>query len=594
MIVSFSRWSCRTLFIVLAVWLATISVTWAQPSFKVVCNTSTVEVGQRFQVTYEIGNARVKQFVPPSVRHFDVAGPSKSQSMSYVNGRSSSKLSYTYVFSAQKKGTFKISPAQILLQDGSRLKTKELKIKVVKNAPSQQKSGGGNQSLDAQLKGQVFVRMEVSNTQPVIGEQVTADLKIYTSIGIEQLQITKEPVYKHLFTKEVVDFNSPQEQKVIKGRRYISKLLKRIIVIPTKGGKATIGAAEVTVGVPVNGRGSIFNPFYELAEHGMKSPKVVLDVKEPANPPAGYTGAVGNYSMQAYAEQTTITSDDVLQIRIKIKGTGDVRQISEMQLEADPAHFDSYKPNVKTTPRKSSQSIGGVVEFEYVLRPRAVGSFEIKPSFVFYNPARKKFQTLDTVFTFKVSKGNNPLPSEQTAAEQYAEEESATVKLSAPLKEATFVKHKTFFFDKPLYWGLLLLPFVLLFGFKYAKKQQQFASAKPNKKKQRKAAASQADSRLQKAKVAMTEQDAKGFYDEISKALLGFVGSQYNLSASELNKQNVRQKLSEQKISSDKIDALVGILQKSEMALFAGLADTNSMNAVYTETQELIQLMEKS
>ena len=127
------------------------------------------------------------------------------------------------------------------------------------------------------------------------------------------------------------------------------------------------------------------------------------------------------------------------------------------------------------------------------------------------------------------------------------EEASATVKFAAPLKEATFVKHKTFFFDKPLYWGLLFFPFVLLFGLKYAKKQQQFADAKPNKKKQRKAAASQADSRLQKAKVAITEQDAKGFYDEISKALLGFVGSQYNLPASELNKQNVRQKLSEQK-----------------------------------------------
>lgn len=558
-------------------------------TFEAICNAREVLVGNPFEVTFQLKNAKVKKIEPPNFNGLQAQGPNIGQSFSYVNGRSSTNESYSYYVIANKPGTYKIGAAKVITNKGKTIKSKPLTVKVV-DRPSVDDNAG--------LAGRVFLRTELSNTNAVVGEQVTVDIRIYTQVGIEQTEMVKEPMFEDMYSHYLRSFANRPEIVVVDGNQYHTQIIRRIVVFPSKPGVIEVEPAVLNIGIASNTGGGMFNPF-ALESYTIKSLPVELNVRELGGAVSGFSGAVGNYEMQAHVSKNKITSDDVIELTMRIRGQGDIKQVLTPNIGVDKKYFDQFKPNINEDIREGGGLLGGVKEFQYVLTPKATGTFTVNPSFIYFDAKAKKFITVDTTITIDVSKGKNGLP---TKAERDATADKPLVLeaiqsedlmgFKAPLKNAQFTKGKQgFFLGSFLFWILTGLPFMGLIGFLQWKKKQSDLNNISDSERKRNNAGSEASRRLQAAKNALSQGDSKLFFNEISKALLGFVGDKYNIPTVELTKDNVRQKLAAQDIAAEKIDSLVSILQTSEMALFAGLSNNESMEKVYQESTDLIQLM---
>lgn len=560
-----------------------------QVSFEAVCNAREVLVGNPFEVSFQLKNAKVKKIDPPSFNGLQAQGPNVGQSFSYVNGRSSTNESYGYYLVANKPGTYKIGTAKVVTNTGKTLKSKPITVKVVERPSAEDNSD---------LSGKVFLRTELSNTDAVVGEQVTVDIRIYTQVGIERTEMLKEPTFENMYSHYLRSFADRPEIVVVEGDQYYTQIIRRIVVFPSKPGMVVVEPAIINIDVASNRGGGLFNPF-ALESYTIKSLPVELNVKELGGAASGFSGAVGNYTMQGHLSKNKITSDDVLELTLRVRGQGDIKQVLPPKIGVDKKYFDQFKPNVNEDIREGGGLLGGIKEFQYVLTPKATGTFTVNPKFVYFDSKEKKFVTIDTTITVEVVPGKSNLPTkaERDAnadkpliVEEALKEELLSFK--APLKTAQFTNAKeSVFLGSAFFWMVALLPFLGLIAFLQWKKKQDALGNISDTERKRNNASSEATIRLKVAKKAMDQGDSKLFFNEISKALLGFVGDKYNISNVELTKDNVRQKLTAQDIAVEKIDTLVTILQTSEMAIFAGLSNNESMEKVYQESTDLIQLM---
>ena len=558
-------------------------------SFEAICNAREVLVGNPFEVTFQLKNAKVKKIDPPNFNGLQAQGPNIGQSFSYVNGRSSTNETYSYYLVANKPGTYKIGTAKVITNKGKTIKSKSLTVKVV-DRPSVDDNSG--------LAGRVFLRTELSNTDAVVGEQVTVDIRIYTQVGIEQTEMVKQPAFENMYSHYLRSFANRPEIVVVEGNQYHTQIIRRIVVFPSKPGVIVVEPAILNIGIASNSGGGMFNPF-ALESYTIKSLPIELNVRELGGAVSGFSGAVGNYEMQTHVSKNKITSDDVLELTMRIRGQGDIKQVLTPNIGVDKKYFDQFKPNINEDIREGGGLLGGVKEFQYVLTPKATGTFTVNSKFIYFDAKAKKFITVDTTITIEVTNGKNELPTKaecDAAGDKpllvEAIEPEDLLGFKTPLKSAEFTKGKQgFFLGSFFFWILTFLPFLGLIGFLQWKKKQVDLNNISDWERKRNNASSEASMRLQAAKNALNQGDSKRFFNEISKALLGFVGDKYNIPTVELTKDNVRQKLAAQDIAAEKIDSLVSILQTSEMALFAGLSNSESMEKVYQESTDLIQLM---
>lgn len=560
-----------------------------QVSFEAVCNAREVLVGNPFEVSFQLKNAKVKKLDPPSFNGLQAQGPNVGQSFSYVNGRSSTNESYGYYLVANKPGTYKIGAAKVVTNKGKSLKSKSITVKVVERPSADDNSD---------LSGKVFLRTELSNTDAVVGEQVTVDIRIYTQVGIERTEMLKEPTFENMYSHYLRSFADRPEIVVVEGDQYYTQIIRRIVVFPSKPGMVIVEPAIINIDVASNRGGGLFNPF-ALESYTIKSLPVELNVRELGGAASGFSGAVGNYRMQGHLSKNKISSDDVLELTLRVRGQGDIKQVLPPNIGVDKKYFDQFKPNINEDVREGGGLLGGIKEFQYVLTPKATGVFTVNPKFIYFDSKEKKFITIDTTITVEVTPGKTKLPTKAERAanadkplvvEEVLEEELMSFK--APLKTAQFTSAKpSSFLGSVFFWILSLFPFLGLIAFLQWKKKQDALGTISEWERKRDNAGSEAVTRLKVAKKALDQGDSKLFFNEISKALLGFVSDKYNISNVELTKDNVRQKLTTQDIAVEKIDTLVNILQTSEMAIFAGLSNNESMEKVYQESTDLIQLM---
>lgn len=567
-------------------------LSWAQKaSFAAYCNAEEVVLGNRFELTFKMSNAKIKSLKKPDFKDFEVAGPSTSMSTSYINGAMSSSESYTYYLIPKKTGKLKIGSATAVARNGQTFKTKPITVSVVKGStsPNTNNAGSGN----VQLGDKVFLRTVVSNTEAVVGEQITVDIKIYTQIGIEHVEIIKEPSFDNLFSHYVRSYDDAAKLEVINGKQYTTKVLRRVVVFPSKAGTIVVEPAMAEIGVATNGSRSTLNPFYQLASYGLNSMPVEIEVKALDGGPSGFQGAIGEYEMQTHIEKNTITSDDVVQLTLRIVGKGDIKQILAPQLGVSAQNFEIYEPNMKEDVREGGGALGGIKEFEYVLTPRALGKFELKPKFVFFDPVRKRFRTVDTTLTINILKGKNPLPSQTTLTEEdTASLKALVLTMKNPQTTATFSTEPTPFFGTLGYWGLCLLPFAT-FGFVvYWRKKKEAEGDIDQMLVKKEQAGQEATKRLSKAQKLMQANQGREFYEEVANVLLGYVSDKFNIPLSELSKATVSNKLLEAKVAEDDIQACIKLLETCDMALFAGMINTTAMQETYQATTNWINTIE--
>jgi hypothetical protein len=117
--------------------------------------------------------------------------------------------------------------------------------------------------------------------------------------------------------------------------------------------------------------------------------------------------------------------------------------------------------------------------------------------------------------------------------------------------------------------------------------RKQRASRADIKGRRHRRARKAAEKRLQQARQFAAKGQHRAFYDELVRAVWGYLGDKFGMAQSELNRDQIRLRLAEHGIEPATTDRLIKLLDRAEMALYApGLA-----GSLDSDCEEAISLL---
>ncbi|MCB0592559.1 MAG: protein BatD [Lewinellaceae bacterium] len=549
-------------------------------SFEATADARQAVLESYFDVTFTLKNADGNNFTPPSFQDFIVvSGPSRSMQTSIVNGQVSKEEAYIYTLQPRRLGRLTIGSASIDIK-GRKLRSNPITIEVVKG----QTGGGGGE--------EVFIVAEASATEAWAGQQIILDYKLYTTVNVESFNILEEANYQGFYARDIRRYDGRIIREVVKGKQYVTKILKRVALFPQQAGSLVISPMTVQLGV-LKEEGRRRNFFFTPEVRRVPASTEPLTIKVaplPARPPASFSGGVGDFRMSSALSRTTVTTDDALTLTITITGSGDIKRVQAPDLQV-PASFELYDP--KVAEESSFENAGGITGkkvFEYLMLPKEAGNFRLQPAFTYFHPDSARYVTADeTVYNITVRPGTGRAQSRLPAdGEGLSQKED----INFLMTDTALYRRRPPFLGAPLFWALALLPALALGGIVAAQRwRARRASVDPTLLRSRRAR-KVAQQRLSTAEQHLEAGNTRAFYDEVSKAMLGYVCDKLHIPRSSLSKANLQRRLEELQIDDGLVGRFMAIIQACEMALFAGREDAASMKGTYQDALKVITEME--
>ena len=562
---------------------------------------SQVAVGEQFRLTYTINTQDVRGFRAGNIpEEFEVLmGPSTSTQSSFqmVNGHTSStsSVTYTYIVVATKNGTFTIPPAHATV-DGKTVTSNEVRIKVSGQAQqggrqqSRQQSGGNGELRPAgtAISGSdLFIHVSASKQHVREQEPILLTYKVYTLVGLTQLS-GKMPDLKSFYTREVP---LPQEKsfkiETFNGRQYRTVTWQQYVMFPQATGKLEIPAITYDgIVVQQNRNVDPFEAFfnggsgYVEVKKQIKAPAITIQVDPLPQRPANFSGGVGSFDISAQVDKTEVKANDPVNLRVVVSGVGNMKLLKQPVVKM-PKDFDSYDAKVTDKTKLTVNGLEGSIVYDFLAVPRHQGTFEIPAiEYTYFDTKTNAYKTLRTEpFTLKVAKGDGQTTVSSFAGQEDVKELANDIRY---IHTGNTMQHGVdeFFFGSTAYGvslGVLLLIFISLFVvFRHR------AIENANLVKQRAGKANKvAVKRLKKAAKLMKAGKDGDFYDEVLRALWGYVGDKLNMPVDQLSRDNISQQLSAYNVSEETISQFIGALDECEFARYAPGDATGNMNKVY-------------
>lgn len=580
----------------------------ADVTFKAVAPNAVV-MGQQFRLAYTVNaEAKASDLRIPELADFDVLmGPSTSSSMStqIINGNVSSEtaFTFTYILMPKKEGTFNIGAASIKVK-GANYTSNAVSVKVLPPDKASEASGGDNSGQSASIgKDDYFVRMEISNRNVYEQEGFLVTFKLYAArmCGLEN---AKFPEFEGFLAQEIEQPNPQWTQDHYNGRNYFTVVLKQTVLYPQRSGKLTIesGKFDAIIRIPTQRKiRSIFDEFedaYTNVRKVLVSSPATIDVKSlPSGKPTSFSGAVGNFTMTSDINSNNVKTNDAVTIKLKISGNGNIKLIKNPEV-VFPNDFDTFDPKVETDVKTTTAGVSGSKTIEYMAIPRYAGDFEIPAiSFSYFDPKSATYKTLKSEpYKLHVEQGEGG-SSNSLVVSNFSNKES--VKYLGKdirflkVKDFNFVANNDIFFGSFMYYMCYLVPAILfiVFFFIYRKQVKENSNiALVRTKKANKIAVK----RLKNAGKLMKENKKEEFYDEVLRALWGYLSDKLNISQASLTKDNVEIELTRYGVDETLINEFMDILNTCEFARYAPAQASDAMDKLYELTVDAIGKMENT
>ena len=590
----------RRLFFFLTI---TTSLTVLGASFSVNAPRQVIQ-GNKFNITYVLENASGSGFKAPDVKGCKfLYGPSVSQSMSSynINGKvsQSSSESYTMTYKAEAAGTYSVGAATIIV-DGKHLTTKPFQIQVLPPDKSAQANNQQHQSQSVQVydidtqtsdksvnKNDVFVRIILSKSQAYEQEGLSCTIKLYTKYNIQQFMPTLQPSFNGFISQELPITSSINRIENYNGENYMVADLKQCILFPQQSGKLTItsGNYDLTV-IQYETVRSLFGMIRRPVEKQIKvksnSASInILPLPEPR--PADFCGAVGNFTASASLVNNNLKTNESGAVRLVIKGTGNVKNIKTPTVTF-PTQFDVYDPQVDVKANPSGNSLTGSMTIDYAFVPQYVGKFNIEPiTFSVFNLATKKYEQIKVGgYAVNVAKGSG------TSGREVSQNNDI---LFVKKGDLSLMSGNYIIVNSVWYLIAYLLPLVafVLVLFFYRKLIKQRANVALMKTKK---ANKVANLRLKTARSLMAKNKRDEFYEELLRAIWGYLSDKLTIPVSELNRDNIKSELEKYGADNASTESVIATLDQCEFARYSSMNDDSDMATVYNEACELINKIE--
>lgn len=593
----------RILFFIL--FASSIGSTFAQISFTA-STQNVVEIGERFRLIFSI-NADGENFTAPNLADFQIVSgpnPSSSSSIKIINGKmeKSSNLSYTYIIQANKEGKFTI-PSASISYDGKTYKSNSLQVEVIKgSAKSSSGSNSGSDSNEATNEGEnissddLYVKVNFNKSNPYVGEPVVATFKFYSKVSIYNISDATMPKYSGFYANDLNDRNQQIQTKTenINGEKYITGIVQQVLLIPQKSGDIVIDPASLEFVLIKQVRPThFFDDGRRKYTKTVASKAVTLKVKPlPTPKPGDFEGAVGVYKLDVKANKTTVKANEAITITTTISGKGNLKLVNEPTLNFPP-DFDVYDPKVSENLTNTTSGISGSKTFEYLIIPRHEGTFKIPPiTLSYFDLSTHSFKTLRSdEITFTISKGEG---GEQVNIVQGYSKEDIQY-LGQDIRFISTgdlnIKKQYFFIATEKYFALIGIPLLLLLAFiilKYKQIKENSNIAKLKNKKANKVS----QKRLKLAKKYLQEGKDSEYYEELMKAIWGYMSDKLTIPLADLTKERVSEKLQSGSINQEHIDSFMDILNQCEFARYAPSANPEVKDHLFDQAKQLITLFE--
>ena len=589
-------------------------------------------VGETLPVRFEL-NAKPESntFVAPSFDNFDIlAGPSISQgsSISIVNGSMTQSVSYviTYILMPQQVGTFYIGSATIVV-DGKTYTSRRLPIEVRDGAtqqnvdphPQQQsatkQSASQQNSTQPKTKSQsesnsgkgierddLFLRLNVSSHSVYKGESIRAILKLYSRVNIAGSEGSKMPSFNGFWSQQV-DIQQGPFRETYNGKVYDAYNLAEYLLYPQQDGTLVIDPAELTVVAQILEQSQQnYDPFFSggfEAHHvrrALKTPKVSITVKPlPEGAPESFNGAVGRYTMTHKLSANKVVANSAVTLQLKISGTGNLKFISAPKLNL-PNTFELYEvKNEEKIQNKASGSVG-YCQFDYPFIVRAEGNYNIPPvEFTYFDVDKAEYVTLSTPeMPIEVTPDANASTASQGVVTSVKREDVRLlgedirfIKLGKPALRSVVA---------PLalsltYWLVILLlaltAVVAYFAIrKYINDNRNVVLVKGKR------ANKMAVKRFRIAEKYMREHDRRAFYEEMLRALWGYLSDKFNIPVADLTRELVLAELSRRGASAE-AENIIAVIARCEEAQYSPAASAD-MKDLYDEGVDAISKIESA
>lgn len=578
-----------------------------------------VAVGDQFRLSYTVTTQKVRDFRAPSIKGFEVLmGPSRSQqsSMQIINGvsTSTSSITFTYILMATAEGSFTV-PGATITANGNQMVSNSVHIKVL---PADQAgtSSGGNRNNSQQgnasrassgtsISNQdLFITATASKTSVYEQEAFLMTYKIYTLVDLQRFDNVKLPDFKGFHSQEV---ELPNDRKWslehYKGRNYQTTVYRQFVLFPQQSGNLTIEPARFDASVAKATQ--VSDPFEAFFNGGsnyievkktLHTPSLTIEVKPlPSGKPDNFLGGVGEFSISSSINSTNVKTNDAVTIKLVISGTGNLKLIGDPEVKF-PDDFEIYDPKVDNKFRLTNAGLSGSKVIEYLAIPRNAGTFKIPAvKFSYFDIKSRSYKILTTEeYELHVDKGEGN--ATQSIA-NFTNKEDLKI-LNEDIRfinqnDVTLSQKGDFFFDSMIYWLFYIIPGVIFMIFFIVYRKQIATNANVAKMRTKKAN-KVAVKRMKSAGKLLSENKKEAFYDEVLKALWGYISDKLNIPISRLSKDNIEEELCRYGVENELIKEFLAVLNDCEFARFAPGDDNQAMDKIYSASLAVISKMENS
>ena len=570
---------------------------------------SHVQTGENFRLTYTVNTQNVGEFhvgnIPEGLEIITGPYTSSQSSFQMVNGHtsSSSSITYTFIICATKAGSYTISPAHINA-GGKNIASHAAKITVSGAAPSNNGAPRMHEDRDDRQahnagssigEGDLFIRVSANKHRIHEQEPVVLTYKVYTLVDLTELE-GKMPDLTGFHTQEVK--LSPQKSfhnEVVNGRNYRCVTWSQYVMFPQMTGKLEI--PSITFNGTVVQQNRNVDPFeaffnggsgYIEVKRSIKAPGVTIQVDPLPQKPAGFSGGVGHFNISAQLDKTTVKANDPATLRVVISGIGNLKLIKE-PVVAFPKDFDKYDAKITDKTKLTPNGVEGNMIYDFLVVPRNQGKYTIPAiEFIYYDTSSNSYKTIKTQpFELIVEKGDG-----SNASANYATAKDEDIH---PIKtgKMKITGAEGMFFNSTNYWlilCLLIAAFIVLLVVFRKRAIENADIVKLRSKKANKVATK----RLRKADKLMRQNHYGEFYDEVLRALWGYVGDKLNIPVSELSRDNISERFHEHNVDEETITKFVGAIDECEYARYAPGDAAGNMNKTFTSAMSAITQIEDS
>ncbi len=375
----------------------------------------------RLTVTISGDTANVPEPEIPRLNAFNVYSSGRSQNISFINGRVSSSVVFTYILEPRYIGKAVIPPISVFTGT-EKFMTRQIEIEVRGAARRPQPQAGRQQpppaqpsqparprtqqpSLPAGERAEpIFITVETDKKSAYVNEQVTLSVKFFTSVPLTSNPQYVPPSLKGLLAEDLPPVRSGETE--INGTRYFFNEIKTAL-FGLQDGQATIGEAKIIAQLqgahtldPMDP--AFFQKFFSMSmgqgrAHEVTSKALPLKILPlPDGAPAGFNGAVGDYIVAAAVDRKELKAGEALTLSVSVSGKGHLNTITAPALPETRA-FRYYDTASSYSLTKHQDVVGGKKVFTTVMIPRGEGRQVIPPvKFAFFNPETKSYQTAET------------------------------------------------------------------------------------------------------------------------------------------------------------------------------------------------------